>query len=787
MNTLTRALLLMLLFSASSAWSQCLDPATVESYCYGNSEYTELVYFPTTPGVPVTINFLQGEVENNTWDTFQVFDGPVGGPILLQNGGVNLNVAGASVTASVGNPITIMFNTDGSVSCASGSFVTMIFEVFCGGSQVPGCTDPSADNYDPSATIDDGSCFTLNCGGNVISETYCYPNGDNTLFSYTPAAPGEEVLLSFSQGGIESGTFDQIVVYDGPGPGSPILYQNAVGAFTDLSGLDFLSTLGNGISFTITSDGSVSCGAGTYAQMEWEVYCAIPPVFGCMNPSSPNYNPDATVDDGSCVPCINPNPPGCPSIDLGLDITLPECVDPCVPLDVTADFFDVGSTTSYTVEAIDFCPPYPFTVGTPIFVGFDDIFSDVIQLPFDFCFYGNVFNQAVIGANGLITFDITQANQTCAYAFSANVPTPSAPAGLTQGGIYNNSINGVYHDIDPGQGGLISYAVLGSAPCRTLVVNFYDVPHFSCTSIRTTQQIVLYETTNVVEIYIEDKPTCAGWNSGNAVIGLQNATGTMGIVPPGRQTGAWSASNEAWRFNPAGASIVNIEWFQQGLGVVGTGSTIQVCPSTDLQVFVAEASYLRCDGAEVVVSDIVSVQCASLVLPVEWLGFDAKLINEGEEVLCSWQTATELENDYFTVQRSPDGELWEEIGFVDGAGTSYEEHSYHFVDSDPYSGTSYYRIKQTDFNGETDRTHRAVILREEPALFAAYPNPSDGKLRLTGIDGGVLQVLDLRGRVVEEFTSFDQEIELNPKAEGAYLLKYISRKGELSYQRIQVY
>ena len=598
-----------------------------------------------------------------------------------------------------------------------------------------------------------------------------------------PATPGEQVLLVFSQGAIESATFDQIIVYDGPGPGSPILYQNLVGAVTDLSGLDIFSTLGNGISFSITSDGSASCGAGSYVQMEWEVYCAIPPVFGCTNPLAANYDPDATVDDGSCLDCINPNPPGCPSIDLGLDITLPECVDPCLPLDVTADFFDVGSTTSYNVESIDFCPPFPFTVGTPIFVGTDDVFSDVIPLPFDFCFYGNVFNQAVIGANGLISFNTILANDYCEWSFDQSIPTPEA----NLGGIYNNSINGAYFDIDPGEGGTISYAVLGTSPCRTLVVNFNEVPLFSCNSLSCTQQIVLYETTNAIEVYIKEKPVCPLWNNGNSVIGLQNATGTMGLVPPGRQTGAWSASDEAWRFNPAGPSIVSVEWTQQGLGVVGTGSTIQVCPSTDVQTFVAEARYIRCDGVEVVVSDIVSVSCALLILPVEWLGFDAKLISNDEEVLCSWQTATELENDYFTVQRSADGELWEDIGLVDGAGTSYEEHAYHFVDSSPYSGTSYYRIKQTDFNGETDFTHRAVIMREELALFAAYPNPSNGKLRLTGTDGGVLQVLDLRGRVVEEFISFDQEIELSPKAEGAYLLKYISRKGELSYQRIQVY
>lgn len=728
--------------------------------------------------MPVTINFLQGEVENNAWDTFQVFDGAVGGPILLQNGGVNLNVAGASVTASVGNPITILFDSDGSVSCASGSFVNMVFEVFCGGSEVPGCTDPGADNYDPSATIDDGSCFTLNCGGNIISGTYCYSNGDNTFFSYAPATPGDQVLLAFSQGEIESAIFDQIIVYDGAGPGSPILYQNAVGGATDLSGLDFLSTLGNGISFSITSDGSISCGAGTYLQMEWEVYCAIPPVFGCTNPLAANYDPDATVDDGSCAACFSTDPNGCPQIDAGADIVIPECSDPCVGVSVQADVFMSGSTETYGVCQIPFAPPYPITGGTGFSIGVDDVYTPEINLPFDFCFFGQVYDRLVVGSNGVLSFDLANAGAYCPYAFTANCPSPALP---------RNAIFGVYHDIDPQVCGDATYAVLGTSPCRVFVVNFEDVCHFSCNALTSTTQIVLYETTNVIEVHVANKPTCPGWNSGNALIGIQDQAGTLGFVPTTRQTGPWTVNNESWRFTPAGAPNYEVNWYDQSNGLIGTGVDVEVCPSETIQSYVAEATYTKCDGTEVVVSDIVSVSCAMIMLPVEWLGFDAKLISQNEEVLCSWQTATELENDYFTVQRSPDGELWEDIGFVDGAGTSYEEHSYHFVDSTPYSGTSYYRIKQTDFNGETDHTHRAVIMREELALFAAYPNPSDGKLRLTGTDGGVLQVLDLRGRVVEEFISFDQEIELSPKAEGAYLLKYISRKGELSYQRIQVY
>lgn len=89
----------------------------------------------------------------------------------------------------------------------------------------------------------------------------------------------------------------------------------------------------------------------------------------------------------------------------------------------------------------------------------------------------------------------------------------------------------------------------------------------------------LYETTNAIEVYIQDKPVCSDWNDGNAVIGIQNADGSAGVSPPGRNTGAWSASNEAWRFTPSGPSIVSVAWYE-GSTQVSTGATYNACPTT---------------------------------------------------------------------------------------------------------------------------------------------------------------------------------------------------------------
>ncbi len=278
--------------------------------------------------------------------------------------------------------------------------------------------------------------------------------------------------------------------------------------------------------------------------------------------------------------------PGCPDIQVA-NATV-DCNNPCV--DLIAEYLHTGETTNYQVDSITYNPPYPFTGGTSAFVGTDDIFSGIVNIPFDFCFYGNIYNQLVVGANGLISFDISLANMNCNWSYSATIP--SSP---TITGPYENSIHGAYLDINPAVGGDINYATLGTAPCRTFVVNFNAVPDFGCNNQLITQQIVIYETTNAIEVYIENKPTCISWNSGNAIIGIQNIGATQGICPPNRNTGSWAASQEAWRFTPNGTSNYIIEWFDNNGVSLGSGDTLNVCTQNQTN-YTAQITYTSCNG-----------------------------------------------------------------------------------------------------------------------------------------------------------------------------------------------
>lgn len=288
--------------------------------------------------------------------------------------------------------------------------------------------------------------------------------------------------------------------------------------------------------------------------------------------------------------------PGCPDINAGPNKTL-SCGESCTNL--TATYFNTGNTDSYTVSSIPYTP-FSYTAGTSILVNQDDIWSPVINLPFTFCFFNNSYNQVVVGANGLISFDVSLAGSYCIWETinSGTFPTTN---------MYTNTIMGVYHDIDPSFGGTIKYQIIGTAPCRMFIISWNDVPMYddifligSCWGTpKATHQIVIYETTNAIEVYVKNRSACVGWNDGLGTIGIQNATGTKAYIASNYNNSVWSASNEAWRFTPSGTSIVSVDWLQGG-NVIGTGTTVNVCP-TAATTYTARATYDPCDGGSPIV------------------------------------------------------------------------------------------------------------------------------------------------------------------------------------------
>jgi hypothetical protein len=137
-------------------------------------------------------------------------------------------------------------------------------------------------------------------------------------------------------------------------------------------------------------------------------------------------------------------------------------------------------------------------------------------------------------------------------------------------------------------------------------------------------------------------------------------------------------------------------------------------------------------------------------LPVALLSFDAEVRNN--EVVLHWTTASEINNDYFTIERSTDGQNFKVIGIVTGAGNSNRLITYAKTDPDPLKGVSYYRLKQTDFDGSFEYSQLvSVVFNERRSLgVQLYPNPNNGVFKVynMGEDMVPFRVYDMQGRLV---------------------------------------
>jgi gliding motility-associated-like protein len=277
----------------------------------------------------------------------------------------------------------------------------------------------------------------------------------------------------------------------------------------------------------------------------------------------------------------------CPYI--GPDIQLP-CGTNSTTL--TADFSNCPpggpnplETTSYGLLNIPYAPSP--NVGTNIPLT-DDSQAGPFPIGFLFCFFGNTYNQVYVGSNGWVSFS---AGQSTSWS-CATIPIPTANACVPK-----NCVMGPYFDFTP-SGGNVRYQTQGVAPCRKFVVSWVNVASFSCGGTNNIQ-IVLYESTNIIEVHIGNKNACPGWNSGAGTEGLHNLPGTIAYVVPGRNASNWNTVNNSYRWTPTGAPVpVTYNWYQVGNPVpIGTGLTITVTPPAGGADYTCHPEYSVCyDG-----------------------------------------------------------------------------------------------------------------------------------------------------------------------------------------------
>lgn len=240
------------------------------------------------------------------------------------------------------------------------------------------------------------------------------------------------------------------------------------------------------------------------------------------------------------------------------------------------------------------------TTCTPSYLTLsDDQFSGVVNIGFPFTYYGNVYNQLLVGSNYYLSFQIALAGGYCPWSITQAVPYGTDPNTV-------NAIMAPWQDTNPGyvtSGASISYCTYGTAPNRVFVVSYCNVPQYSCYTNLFTGQIKLYEGSNIIETHLENRPSCA-WNGDYAIHATHNITGTVADVNAGRNFPVvWTTSFEGTRWTPAGpgaytisnipyvASTIGnvISWYDSSGNLIATADSIQVSPS------VTETYYAQVD------------------------------------------------------------------------------------------------------------------------------------------------------------------------------------------------
>lgn len=132
----------------------------------------------------------------------------------------------------------------------------------------------------------------------------------------------------------------------------------------------------------------------------------------------------------------------------------------------------------------------------------------------------------------------------------------------------------------------------------------------------------------------------------------------------------------------------------------------------------------RMYNRELTAAEVTTIYNLGGTFPVEFSDFEVSLDLDNGAVDLDWATASELNNDYFTIERSVDARIFEPLGNVNGNGTSTELHTYEFKDVAPFIGENYYRLKQVDIDGQFSYSPtRSVLFTPDRSRVFIYPNP----------------------------------------------------------------
>lgn len=227
--------------------------------------------------------------------------------------------------------------------------------------------------------------------------------------------------------------------------------------------------------------------------------------------------------------------------------------------------------------------------------------------------------------------------------------------------------------------------------------------------------------------------TCYDSNSNTKIITVNPIPdNTLSVVPANININSGETVNATITSSVSGISyklINDVTDADMSTSVAGTGSDITI---TSVPIYVAQTIKVlatnNTTGCKTSLANKVQVGPSSL--PIELVSFTANC--KDKDVFLKWITASEINNDYFTIDKSIDAANWQTIAKVNGAGNSSIIQNYSFIDTEKYNGILYYRLNQTNFNGKLKNLNIISIdnCEDELTELTIYPNPASGTFYL---------------------------------------------------------
>jgi len=288
--------------------------------------------------------------------------------------------------------------------------------------------------------------------------------------------------------------------------------------------------------------------------------------------------------------------------------------------------------------------------------GVDDALSTSINIGFTFVYDGSSYTQFKASTNGFITLNTANVNTQP----TNNLNTSSERTILAV----------LWDDNRIGSSGNVNYKLTGASPNRVLTIEWLGLRwnKFGYSSGTIDCQIKLYETTNIIE-YIYNRGTYQSFINSS---GIGASIGISGSL-----SGDFISLSDI-KSNPTTSTSTET-------------TTIGSTPTNFQSLTSAQVNAIIVNGTKYTFTPIIP-------LPVELLYF--KGYNRETYNHLVWVTASESNNDYFTIQKTYDGITYFDIAFIKGAGHSTTEIKYEYDDYDINNSACYYRLKQTDFDGK---------------------------------------------------------------------------------------